>query len=100
MPAKLSHLDLEISLSEVQEQMHPGVLCCTSRHERALAKSRGEASKGVNLALVQGSAECYLSSKLMYGAAYHKVPIKSGGLTSSLAFSTLLSSKVLFCQLD
>lgn len=100
MPAKLSHPHLETSLSEVEEQMHSGLLCCTWRCKKALAKKRGD-KKGKNLALVQRGSEDHLPPELTYEAVFHKVYLNSsffGSLVPRWALATFLTSMVLSYQ--
>lgn len=72
MPTKLSHLCLEISLSEVQEQMHSG-LCVAHEGVKKHWQRKEEARKERNLSLVQRSSEHHLPPELTYEAVFHKV---------------------------
>lgn len=73
MPAKLTHLDLEISLKSKSKCIQ--AFCVAPESVKKHRQRKEEASEGGNLAVVQGSAEHYLSPKFTYGAAFHKVCI-------------------------
>lgn len=100
MPPKLSHLHLATSLSEVQEQMHSGLLCRMWRCKECWQRKE-EKRKERNLALVQRSSVDHLPPELTYEAVFHKICLNSsffGSFVSLWAITTFLASMALSYQ--